>query len=465
MPTLIDKIWDSHVVAELGGGYQLLRIDRHLLHDLGGPMSLRRLQRSGHRVRNPELTFATADHCVATDPGRDETTTEISARLVPVLRERAAAEGITCFDLNSPHQGIVHVIAPELGITLPGATLVCGDSHTCTNGALGALSFGIGTSETVHVLATQCLIQRKPKQLRVTFQGQPGTAVTAKDLALYLIATEGADLGVGYAVEYTGDTVTRLSMSARMTLCNLSIELGAKIGIIAPDEQTFAFIKDTPHAPRHAEWDGALSFWRKLHSDEEAFFDREVSVDVSCIEPQVSWGTSPEETLPIGGRVPNPLDAPDDHTAASWQQSMNYMGLSAGQSLEGLQVDRVFIGSCTNSRLPDLIEAAAIAEKGHVADGVVAWVVPGSMQVKRQAEAMGLHQRFVQSGFEWREPGCSQCVATNGEYIEPGLRCVSTSNRNFVGRQGPGARTHLASPAMAAYAAIQGRIADVREVM
>ncbi len=465
MPTLIDKIWDEHVVTELGGGYQLLRVDRHLLHDLGGPMSLRRLQRSGHAVRNPELTFATADHCVATDPGRDESTTEISARLVPVLRERAAIEGITYFDIESAQQGIVHVIAPELGITLPGATLVCGDSHTCTNGALGALSFGIGTSESVHVLAAQCLIEQKPKQLRVTFHGRMGTGVTAKDLALHLIATEGADYGVGHAVEYTGETISRLPMPGRMTLCNLSIELGCKIGIIAPDEQTYAFLKDTAFAPKNAAWDAALAHWRGLFTDEDAVFDREVSIDVTQIEPQVSWGTSPEETIPVSGFVPDPLDAPDDLAAASWRESIDYMGLSAGQSLQGLEIDRVFIGSCTNSRLPDLIEAAAIAEMGHVADGVVAWVVPGSGQVKRDAEALGLHERFRNSGFEWREPGCSQCVATNGEYVDPGERCVSTSNRNFVGRQGPGARTHLASPAMAAYAAIKGEIADVREVM
>lgn len=465
MPTLIDKIWDEPVVAELGGGYQLLRIDRHLLHDLGGPMSLRRLQRSGQAVRNPELTFATADHCVATDPGRDENTTEISARLVPVLRERTAIEGITYFDIDSPRQGIVHVVAPELGITLPGTTLVCGDSHTCTNGALGALSFGIGTSESVHVLATQCLIERKPRHLRVMFYGEMGRGVAAKDLALHLIATEGADLGVGHAIEYAGETISRLPMHARMTLCNLSIELGSKIGIIAPDELTYAFLKGTPYAPQGRAWDTALAHWRGLRTDDDAVFDREVSIDVTEIELQVSWGTSPEETIAVGGRVPDPLDAPNDLVAASWRESMDYMGLSARQSLEGLPVDRVFIGSCTNSRLADLIEAAAIAEKGHVADGVVAWVVPGSKQVKRQAEAMGLAERFTKSGFEWREPGCSQCVATNGEYVDPGERCVSTSNRNFVGRQGPGARTHLASPAMTAYAAIKGEIADVREVM
>ena len=465
MPTLIDKVWDAHVVAELGGGYQLLRIDRHLLHDLGGPMSLRRLQRGGHAVRRPDLTFATADHCVATDPGRKESSTEISARLVPILRERTSAEGITYFDIDSANQGIVHVIAPELGITLPGATLVCGDSHTCTNGALGALSFGIGTSESVHVLATQCLIERKPRQLRVTFHGDLGAGVTAKDLGLHLIATEGAKLGVGHAVEYAGDTIERLAMPGRMTLCNLSIELGAKMGIIAPDEQTYAFLKGAPYAPKGAAWDSALAHWRNLPTDDDAVFDREVTIDAGGVEPQVSWGTSPEETVPISGHVPDPLDAPDDATAAAWRQSLDYMGLSPGQALAGLKVDRVFIGSCTNSRLSDLIDAAAVADRGRVADGVVAWVVPGSMRVKREAEAMGLHERFVRAGFEWREPGCSQCVATNGEYVEPGLRSVSTSNRNFVGRQGPGARTHLASPALAAYAAIKGAIADVREAI
>lgn len=461
--TLLDKIWDAHVIDDLGDGYQLLHIDRHLLHDLSGPSSLRAIQKRGLSVRNPGLTFATADHAVATSVGRSETSTDFGARLIPVLRDRCAAEGITYFDLDGDDQGIVHVIGPELGITLPGTTIVCGDSHTCTHGAFGALAWGIGSSELNHVLATQCVIERKPQLLEVRFDGKRAPGVTAKDMILWVIGRHGADLGVGCAVEYTGDTVKSLSMEERMTLCNLSIELGSKFGMIAPDDTTFAWVEGRRYAPAGRDFDAAVTHWRTLSADPGAAAHVQVLVDTTMITPQVSWGTSPEHTQGIDDPIPDPATAPDPGTAEAWRNAQAYMGLHSGQTLRGLPIDRVFIGSCTNSRLSDLEAAAAVAATGKVAPGVTAWVVPGSQRVKREAEALGLHSVFRNAGFEWREPGCSQCVATNGEYVASGERCVSTTNRNFVGRQGPGARTHLASPATAALAAITGTISDIRE--
>lgn len=463
--TLLDKLWDMHVVADLDDGYQLLHIDRHLLHDLGGPASLRAIERRGLPVRTPALTFATADHCVSSEPGRDVNSTDFGARLIPVLQQRCEAEGVAYFGLDSDEQGIVHVIGPELGLTLPGVTLVCGDSHTCTHGAFGALAWGIGTSEVNHVLATQCVIERKPGTLAVNFNGALGKGVFAKDLVLCLIGTHGADLGVGYAVEYRGDAVASLSMEARMTLCNLSIELGAKIGQVSPDDTTFEFIAGRPCAPSGERWEQAVEHWRTLTTDDNAVFDKIVDIDAHTVSPQVSWGISPEHTIGIGETVPYPEDAPDAATESAWRSALDYMALESGKPIAGTPVQRVFIGSCTNSRLSDLEVAAGIARRGKVNDGVTAWVVPGSKQVKLAAESRGLDKIFLEAGFEWREPGCSQCVATNGEYVAPGERCVSTSNRNFVGRQGPGARTHLASPATAAYAAITGEIRDVREVL
>ena len=463
--TLLDKIWDQHVVAEPGGGYQLLHIDRHLLHDLSGPASLRAIQRRGLRVRNPELTFATPDHCVSSAPGRDDDSTASGSRLIPILRSRCAEENITLFDLNSAEQGIVHVIGPQLGLTLPGTTLVCGDSHTCTHGAFGALAWGIGSSELNHVLATQCVMERKPKQLRVTFSGSLPKGVGAKDMILYLIGRHGADLGSGHAAEFAGDAITSLTMEGRMTLCNLSIEMGAKIGMIAPDDTTLDHLQGRRFAPKGVRWEEAVAHWRTLRSDPDARFDKEVHIDVSRIQPQVSWGISPEHTIGIDDVIPDPASAPDASTRAAWRQACEYMDVQPGTPIRGLPVQRVFIGSCTNSRLADLEVAADIARRGKVAPGVVAWVVPGSQQVKRDAQAKGLDAVFRAAGFEWREPGCSQCVATNGEYVPPGERCVSTSNRNFVGRQGPGARTHLASPATAAWTAINGCISDPREVV
>ncbi len=457
--TLLDKVWDAHVVAELDGGYQLLHVDRHLLHDLGGAPALRALGQRGLRVRNPELCFATPDHCVATSPGRGEGSAAAGSRLIPALRSACVEAGIRLFDLGSRDQGIVHVIGPELGLTLPGLSLVCGDSHTCTHGALGALAWGIGTSEVVHVLATQTIVERKPARLQVEFSGRLPVRVHAKDLILHLIASEGVELGVGHAVEYAGDTVRGMSIEERMTLCNLSIELGAKIGMVAPDDVTFEYLSGRRYAPSGREWDAALDQWRSLPGDDDAVFDRTVHIRADGVAPQVTWGTSPMHGGPVDRPVPDPAASADP---AGTRAALDYMGLAPGAPLLGLPVDCVFIGSCTNSRLSDL-QAAADLVRGHkVADGVEAWVVPGSEAVKRAAEALGLHRAFQAAGFEWREPGCSRCVASNGEYVPPGKRCLSTSNRNFVGRQGPRSRTHLASPVTAAASAIAGAIVDVR---
>lgn len=457
--TLLDKVWDAHVVAELGGGYQLLHVDRHLLHDLGGAPALRALARRGLTVRNPELCFATPDHCVATSPGRSDGTAESGSRLIPALRSSCAESGIRLFDLGSAEQGIVHVIGPELGLTLPGLSLVCGDSHTCTHGALGALAWGIGTSEVVHVLATQTVVERKPAALRVRFDGRLPEQVHAKDLILHLIATEGVEVGVGHAVEYAGETVRSMSVEARMTLCNLSIELGAKIGMVAPDDVTFEYLAGRRYAPTGRDWERALDHWRSLPGDDDAVFERTIRVRSDEVAPQVTWGTSPMHGGPVDRPVPDPSQSADP---AGVRSALEYMGLTPGRPLVGLPVDYVFIGSCTNSRLSDLAAAADVVRGHKVANGVEAWVVPGSEAVKRQAEAQGLDRVFSAAGFEWREPGCSRCVASNGEYVAPGKRCLSTSNRNFVGRQGPRARTHLVSPVTAAASAIAGAIVDVR---
>jgi 3-isopropylmalate/(R)-2-methylmalate dehydratase large subunit len=451
--TLFDKIWDPHVVADLGGGNALLHIDRHLMHDLGGPVALEELQRRGLKLRNPELTFATPDHAVSTAPGRHADTHPPGGRLLHTLRRNTSQLGVRLFDLGEPAQGIVHVVGPEQGITLPGLTMVCGDSHTCTNGGLGALAFGIGSSELLHVLATQTLVQKKPKRMRVNFEGVPAPGVSPKDLVLAMIGRYGASGGTGHAVEYAGSAIRAMGIEGRMTICNLSIEFGAKIGMIAPDDMTFEFIAGRPYAPQGEDWERAVRHWRTLHSD-GATFDREVCIDVTSIVPQITWGTSPEHTIDIDGRVPDPASEPNPDRRKAIEQALDYMGLQP--------VDWVFIGSCTNSRLSDLRAAAAAIRGRKVAPGVRAWVVPGSGQVRRDAEAEGLHRIFQEAGFEWREPGCSMCVAANGETVPAGQRSVSTSNRNFVGRQGPGARTHLASPTTAVAAALAGRITDVR---
>jgi 3-isopropylmalate/(R)-2-methylmalate dehydratase large subunit len=459
--TMLAKIWDQHVIAQMSDDTDLLHVDRHLLHDLGGSRGLLDLKSRGLAVHNPELTFATPDHAISTARGRAGTS-KIGQELLAGLRTETSASGIQMFDIDEPGQGIVHVIGPELGLSLPGCLIVCGDSHTCTHGGLGALAFGIGSSELTHVLATQALIQRRPKTMRARFEGRLPFGVTAKDLILALIGHIGAAGGTGYAVEYAGSAIRDLPVEGRLTICNLSIELGAKMGMIAPDEKTYEFIHGRAYAPQGAMWDRAVKAWCELPSDPDAVFDREVVIDVEKIIPQVTWGISPEHVIGVDGCVPDPQAIFDPERRAAIQTALEYMGLKAGAPIAGTPVDWVFIGSCTNSRLSDLRAAAEVARGRKVASGVRAWVVPGSETVKRDAVAEGLDKLFTDAGFEWREPGCSMCLAANGEVVPPGQRSVSTSNRNFIGRQGPRARTHLASPATAAASAISGAIADVR---
>ena len=459
--TLLAKIWDQHVIARISEDTDLLHIDRHLLHDLGGSRGLLDLKSRSLRVHNPELTFATPDHAISTARGRAGTS-KIGQELLAALRVETSATGIQMFDVDQPGQGIVHVIGPELGLSLPGSLIVCGDSHTCTHGGLGALAFGIGSSELTHVLATQALIQRRPKTMRVSFDGKLPLGVTAKDMILALIGHVGAAGGTGYAVEYAGSAIRDMPIEGRLTICNLSIELGAKMGMVAPDEKTFEFLRGRFYAPQGEMWDQALNAWRRLPSDANAAFDKEVIIDVAKIIPQVTWGISPEHVIGVDGHIPDPGAIDDPIRRAAIETALDYMGLTPGAPIAGTPVDWVFIGSCTNSRLSDLRAAAEVARGRKVAAGVRAWVVPGSETVKREAVAEGLDKLFIDAGFEWREPGCSMCLAANGETVPPGQRSVSTSNRNFVGRQGPRARTHLASPASAAAAAIVGAIADVR---
>jgi 3-isopropylmalate/(R)-2-methylmalate dehydratase large subunit len=458
---MLAKIWDQHVIAHLGDDTDLLHVDRHLLHDLGGSRGLIDLKSRGLPVHNPELTFATPDHAISTQRGR-EGTIKTGQELLAALRLETAASGIALFDIDQPGQGIVHVIGPELGLSLPGALIVCGDSHTCTHGGLGALAFGIGSSELTHVLATQAIIQRRPKTMRVRFEGRLPFGVTAKDLILALIGTIGAAGGTGYAVEYAGSAIREMPIEGRLTICNLSIELGAKIGMVAPDDRTFDDLQGRSYAPRGEMWQRAVEAWRRLPSDADAVFDREVVIDVEAIIPQITWGISPEHVIGIDGHIPDPKQVADPARRSAIETALEYMGLEGGAPIIGTPIDWVFIGSCTNSRLSDLRAAAAVVRGRKVAPGVRAWVVPGSETVKRDAIAEGLDKVFTDAGFEWREPGCSMCLAANGETVPQGQRSVSTSNRNFIGRQGPRARTHLASPAMAVAAALAGAIADVR---
>jgi len=462
--TLFDKLWDAHVVSELGDGVALLHVDRHLLHDLSGRGALKEVERRGLEVRNPELAFAVPDHVVSTEPGRTGGNADWSNSRINGLRSSCNQWGIRLFDVNDAEQGIVHVIGPELGLTQPGMLLVCGDSHTSTHGALGALAWGIGSSEVVHVLATQTIVQKRPRRMRVNFRGRLNPGVEAKDLILYLIGREGAAAGTGYAIEYAGPAIQALDMEGRLTLCNLSIEWGAKIGMVAPDARTYAWLKGRPYAPKGKDWDSAMAQWRTLTSDPGASFEREVDVDAGRVQPQITWGTSPQDTIAVDARVPDPAAAPDVQRRLAMQTALDYMGLVAGAPIDGTRIDRVFIGSCTNSRLVDLRRAADLVRRAgrRVAPHVRAWVVAGSQSIKREAEAEGLDRIFLDAGFEWREPGCALCAGSNGEFIGPLERCVSTSNRNFVGRQGPRARTHLASPVMAAAAALAGEITDAR---
>jgi 3-isopropylmalate/(R)-2-methylmalate dehydratase large subunit len=461
---LFDKLWESHVVAELGAGGTLVHIDRHMLHDVTSPQAFSGLALAGRKVRNPELTFSTADHIVATDPGRGDETVPGGTEMIRALRKNTQEAGIIHFDIGDVRQGIVHVIAAELGIALPGTTLVCGDSHTCTLGALGAWSWGIGTSEVEHTLATQTLIVRRPRTMRIVFSARLRPGVSAKDMALHMIGRIGTGGATGYAVEYAGSAVRALGMDGRFTLCNMGVEAGARAAMVAPDETTFAYVAGRAFAPTGAALHQAMAAWRALPSDDDARFDREIEIDASAIAPQVSWGTSPEQVADVDGTVPDPAREGDANRRRAMAQALAYMDLAPGTALAGIKIDKVFIGSCTNSRLDDLREAAAILRGRKVAAGVRALAVPGSGLVKRAAEAEGLDRVFRDAGFEWREPGCSMCAGLNADKVAPRERCVSTSNRNFEGRQGPLARTHLASPAMAAAAAVAGRIVDARQL-
>ncbi|WP_109476201.1 3-isopropylmalate dehydratase large subunit [Paraburkholderia sp. C35] len=460
MTTLFDKLWDSHTIAHLADGVDLLQVDRHLMHELTGVEAVRVLERRGLNVDSPALTFATLDHVISTAPGRRAGDAAWSTAMVDTMRSQMSQLSIPIFDLGSEgQQGIVHVIGPELGLSLPGTSIVCADSHTCTHGAMGALAFGIGSTEVVHVLATQTIRQKRPKTMRVRFNGRVREGVTAKDMILYLIGRIGAAGGTGFAVEYAGEAVEALSMEGRLTLCNLSIELGAKFGLVAPDDVTFAYLRDKPYAPKGAAFDEAVADWKALASDPHARFDVEVDIVASDIRVQVTWGTSPEHVIALDEAIPDPAMFGDESRRNAAQNAIDYMGVRAGQHLSELAVDRVFIGSCTNSRIEDLRAAARVVDGQHVARNVKAWVVPGSLTVARQAHEEGLDDIFRAAGFEWREPGCSMCVGANGDVVGRGERCVSTSNRNFIGRQGPGARTHLASPAVAAASALAGHIA------
>jgi 3-isopropylmalate/(R)-2-methylmalate dehydratase large subunit len=451
--TLFDKVWDLHVVEELGDGMQLLFVDRHLIHELSGHRGQAEIAKRGLKMRNPELAVGSFDHVVSTVPGRRGGDAPWADRIIDSFRAESRKAGMTIYDIGEDGQGIVHVVGPELGFTIPGALLVCGDSHTCTHGALGALAWGIGTTELVHVLATQTIVQQKPKTMRVDFRGMPARGVGAKDMILALIGRLGTAGGMGYAVEYAGEAIRALEMEGRMTVCNLSIELGAKVGMVAPDEKTYAYLEGRRHAPAGERWGEALAHWKKLPSDADAKFDAEHALDCAALAPQVTWGTSPEDVIGVDATIPR-----------AKPEALAYMGLAAGKPIAGTRIDRVFIGSCTNSRLPDLRAAASVVRGRKVAKHVKAWAVPGSWRVKRDAEAEGLDEVFRAAGFEWREAGCSMCVGANGDLVEPLARCVSTSNRNFVGRQGPQARTHLASPVTAAACAIAGEIVDVREI-
>jgi 3-isopropylmalate/(R)-2-methylmalate dehydratase large subunit len=463
--TLFDKIWAQHVVMQRDDGQSLLYVDRHLVQDGSAP-AFQMLRQRDLPVRRPDLAFATPDHYVPTASRDLARIADPEKRaMAQALADDCAASGIRFFGLDDARQGIVHVVGPEQGLSLPGMLIVCGDSHTSTHGALGALAFGIGASEVAHVLATQTLWQRKPRTLRVSVDGRLGDGVTAKDLILAIIGRIGAAGATGHVVEYAGEAIRALSMEARMTVCNMSIEAGARAGMIAPDDTTFAWLAGRPQAPKGADWDAALARWRQLRGDEGAAFDREIALHAGEIAPMVTWGTSPEDVLPISGRVPDPAQAGDADRRAAMQGALAYMGLAPGERLEDIAVQRVFIGSCTNGRIEDLRSAAAVARGRRVAEGVEAWVVPGSGLVKQQAEDEGLDAVFRAAGFQWRHAGCSMCLGTNGDQVAPGQRCASTSNRNFVGRQGPGARTHLMSPAMAAAAAVTGRLTDVRGLL
>ena len=466
MPTIIRKIWDRHVVTERTDGMCLLYIDRHLIHEVTSPQAFEALRLAGRKIRRPLSLLAVPDHNVPTTADRLERIEDPDSRKqIETLRENAREAGITLFDMDDIRQGIVHVTGPENGLILPGITAVCGDSHTSTLGAFGAIAFGIGTSEVEHALATQTLWQKRPREMRITVTGATGYCVSAKDLILAVIAKIGAGGGRGCAIEYAGEAVRRMSMEERLTICNMTIEAGGRFGMVAPDETTFAYLSGRPAAPGGAQWESAVADWKTLYSDDDGSFDREESIDASRIAPQVTWGTSPEDALPVTGVVPDPSTQPDPRVRERMERALRYMDLRPGTRLTDIPIEKVFIGSCTNARIEDLRLAAKVAKERKVADGVTAMVVPGSGLVKRQAEAEGLDRIFLEAGFQWRLPGCSMCLGMNPDRLNPGERCASTSNRNFEGRMGPGGRTHLMSPMMAAAAAVTGRITDVREVL
>ena len=463
--TLYDKLWEAHVVRVEDDGSTLLYIDRHLVHEVTSPQAFEGLRMAGRSPWRRATNLAVADHNVPTVNRAAGIDDPISRLQVETLTSNCAEFGITEFHMGDPRQGIVHVIGPEQGATLPGMTVVCGDSHTATHGAFAALAYGIGTSEVEHTLATQCLVQRKSRSLRVDVEGELGVGVTAKDVVLAVIGEIGAAGGTGYAIEFTGSAIRGLSMEGRMTLCNMAIEAGARVGLVAVDDATIEYLRGRPYAPSGELWDQAVVAWRELRSDPDARFDSVVRLDAATIEPQVTWGTSPEMVVPVGGKVPDPALEPDEVRRRGMLQALQYMGLEANTPIEQIAVDKVFIGSCTNSRIEDLRAAAAVVAGKRKADSVkLAMVVPGSGLIKAQAEAEGLHEVFIAAGFEWREPGCSMCLAMNADRLEPQERCASTSNRNFEGRQGQGGRTHLVSPAMAAAAGLAGHFVDVRRI-
>jgi 3-isopropylmalate/(R)-2-methylmalate dehydratase large subunit len=460
--TLFDKIWDKHIVCIPDGRLPLLYIDLHLVHEVTSPQAFDSLRAAQRQVRKPKRTFATVDHNIPTEPRGTPILDPIAALQIHTLERNCKEFNIQLFDLDSPDQGIVHVIGPELGLTQPGMTIVCGDSHTSTHGAFGALAFGIGTSEVEHVLATQCLPQRKPKTMLISVSGQLGEGITAKDLALGVIRQIGTDGAAGHVIEYSGPAVSSLSMEGRMTLCNMSIEAGARAAMVAPDATTFAYIKNRRFAPQGDAWQKSVAHWQSLSSDAGAKYDAAVSIDATQLAPLVTWGTNPGMVVPVTGSIPDSNGGNSDGDRQAIERMLDYMGLEAGTPIENIAVDRVFIGSCTNSRLEDLRAAARVAKGYRVASRVRAMVVPGSQAVKREAEQEGLHRIFREAGFEWRESGCSMCLGMNPDILRPGERCASTSNRNFEGRQGRGGRTHLVSPMMAAAAAITGHFTDVR---
>ena len=460
--TLYDKIWQSHKVTAINDESDLLYIDRHLVHEVTSPQAFAGLREANRKVRCPEKTFATMDHNVSTKSRSLDAASEVSKNQLVALKKNCEAFGIVLYDLNSINQGIVHVMGPEQGITLPGTTIVCGDSHTSTHGAFGALAHGIGTSEVEHVLATQTLQQKKAKSLKIQIDGQINLGVTAKDIILAVIGKLGTAGGTGYVAEFCGEAISALSMEARMTLCNMSIEMGAKAGLIAPDQATYDYLEGRPFAPKGDDWHQAVAYWQTLKSDDDAVFDQTVILNAQEIQPQVTWGTSPEQVIGIDQTIPDPDAQSDLIKADAIRRALAYMDLQPGQKIADVDVDTVFIGSCTNSRIEDLRAAAFLVKGKKVAEGVEALVVPGSGLVKQQAEEEGLADIFKQAGFEWREPGCSMCLAMNDDRLGAGKRCASTSNRNFEGRQGRGGRTHLVSPAMAAAAAIYGRFVDIR---